>query len=252
MAALRWAFALVVSFAAVCAVARAQDSSTSATGLRQQIMAEAASLIVRANVLGRALFKSYSDDRVDDSEAARAAVKAAMAAVKDRCQASYRVVLVSVRKIGIPSQIVPLDNPDDILAYVIGAAPGKQQGMLGRHYRIDLSPDGKTVRSVAASTEDCVVMPLPALTQAPYITHRLSNGPTEFHVFLSLLLNAKFRVRAPIGIFEIDNGKASPVALDPAYRPEKTTLKDCKLPGDTSTFRTTEKACRGAGGQILN
>jgi hypothetical protein len=175
-----------------------------------------------------------------------------MAAVKDRCEATYRVVFISVRKSGVPSQIVPLDNPDDILAYVIGAVAGKQQGMLGRHYRIDLSPDGKTVRSVAASTEDCTVMPLSALKQAPYITHRLSNGPTEFHVFLSLLHNAKFRVRAPIGIFEIDEGEASPVALDPAYRPEKATLKDCKLPGDASTFRTTEKACRGAGGQILN
>jgi hypothetical protein len=241
---------LIVALGAVGTTARAQDSGTSAGALRQQIIGEAASQATRAQFLGRVLFRNYSDRRIDDSETGRAAVKAATAAVTDRCKGSYRVVLVSAHSSGIPSQIVPLENPDDILAYVIGEPPGAQQVMLGRHYRVDLSPDGKTVRSIAASTADCAVMALSALTHAPYIRHRLTNGPTEFHVFLSLLHKAKFRVHAPIGIFEIDNGEVTPAALDPAYRPETVALKDCKLPNSTTTFRTTEAACRKAGGTV--
>jgi hypothetical protein len=196
------------------------------------------------------LFKNYADRRVDDSEAGRAAVKAATDAVTDRCAGSYRVVLVSARESGIPGSIIPLEDSDDILAYVIGELPGTLQVMLGRHYRVELSPDGKTVRSIAASTQDCTVMSLPELTHAPYIRHRLTNGPTEFHVFLSLLHKARFRVRAPIGIFEIDNGDVEPAALDPAFRPAKVTLKDCKLPNSATPFRTTEAACRKAGGEV--
>ena len=250
MVVLRWVFALIVAVASIGATARSQESGTSSTVLREQILSEVATLVVRAEFLGRLLFRTYSDGPVDDSDAGRTAMKAAAAAVKDRCAGSYRVVLVSTRDSGMPSQEIPLDNPDDILAYVIGEMPGEQQVMLGRHYRVELSPDGKTVRSVAASTEDCTVMPLSALTHAPYIRHRLTHGPTEFHVFLSLLHKAKFRVRAPIGIFEIDNGAVGDSALDPAYRPETVTLKDCKLPNDKITFRTTGAACRKAGGEV--
>lgn len=251
MAALRWPVVLILAFAVVGAAARAQDSGAPSAALRQQIRAEAASQIVRADMLGRLLFKTYANPKADDSDSGRAAVAAARAVVKDDCAASYRVVLLSGRDLGMPTNMIPLESADGILAYVIGEKPGKQEVMLGRHYRVELTPDGKTVRSATASTENCLVMSLAALKAAPYIWNGLSNGPTEFHVFLSLLHKAKFRVRAPNGIFALDNGQIDVVGLDPAYRPAKVTLKDCKLPNDKSTFRTTETACRGAGGEVV-
>lgn len=206
-------------------------------------MLEAVTLEANAIFLGRALFGRYRDLQVDNSEVAQTALKTAMAAVRDPCEASYRAVLL--RRPG-----VPLEPPDSILVYVIGEVSEDQGAMLGRHYRVQLSPDGKTVRSLLPSTRDCTYLSVSNLTDARYITHPLSPGATEFHVFLSLLYKMKFRVHTAMAIWEIDNGDIEPLAIDPTYRPKQIIIKDCQFLGGTR-FATTEEACRKAGGTVL-
>lgn len=248
---LRWTLALFLASAAGCATVRAQETGGSSEVLRQQVMAEAASLMVRADELGQLLFARYSNQAVDTSKAARAALAAAMKAGGERCELSYRVVVVSGRDIDMPTQLVPLKAGNDLLAYVIGEASEDGQVVLGRHFRVDLGADSRTIHSVVASTDDCAIMTLSSLTGAAYVKEEISNGPTEFHVFLSRLHKARFRVRAAIGDFVIDNGKAELAAFNRTYRPKSSARVDCRLPNGTS-FRTSESACRDAGGTVLD
>lgn len=248
---LRWTLALFLASAAGCATVRAQETGGSSEVLRQQVMAEAASLMVRADELGQLLFARYSGQVADNSHAAKTALAAAMNAAGERCDLSYHVVVISGTDIATPSQFVPLKSRKDLLAYVIGEVSDEGLVVLGRSFRVDLSSDGRAVHSVVASTKDCAVMPLSSLTHSPYIKEDSSNGPTEFHVFLGLRHKAKFRVRAAIGDFVIDNGKIEIGAFNRAYRPKRGARVDCKLP-DGTTFRTSEPACRDAGGAVLD
>jgi len=228
-----------------CSAIHAQESGASSEKARlRAIQLEAASLTTTARLLGRALFGSYRDPQVDNSEVAQTALKTATAAVRDLCEASYQAILI--RRPG-----VPLEPPDTILAYLIGDVPGDQDVMLGRHYRVELSPDGKTVRSIVPSTMECTYLLLSNLTEARYITHPLSPGATEFHVFLTLLHKTKFRVRTAMGIWEIDNGDVRLRAVDPTYTPKPILMRDCLLPNGTK-FATTEARCRDAGGSVLD
>jgi len=207
----------------------------------QAIQLEAVVLITNAELMGRALFGSYMSRQPDDGAATQAAKDTALAAATDRCKTPYRAIRVR-------GYVPNVTQVDSIVIYLIGDA-SKQSVMLGRHYRVELSPDGKTVRSVVVSAKDCSELNLAALTGAQYIVNPLSSAPTEFHVFLNLLYKAKFRVRSAMGVWEIDNGEVKPLAFDPNYQPEKITVKDCVLP-DGSRFATTETACRKTGGIV--
>jgi hypothetical protein len=227
----------------------AKDLSPTATQV--QIKAELASLILSSDRLGRALFAQHHASSKDDKALARIAWKTAMAAVgTELCEGSYDVVLISGSSVPILPNLIPLSAPDNILAYLIGWGSGDQPVMLGRSFRVELTPDGRTAHSVVASTRTCTYTSLASLEDARDIGDGLGKAPTEFHVFLSLVHQAKFRVRTEIGLFEIDNGTIHVLALDPAYKPEVAAMQDCQLKNGT-TFRTTEKACRGADGTVL-
>ena len=236
-----------LAITSIVAVAHADDGPT--TQEKSQIIAEIASLETSADILGHLVFQKYQEKPAD--ELYQIASKTALAAVSDLCDAKYRVIVFPLRQTGIPSNIISLKSPDDLLAYVIGTAKGLHRVMVGRHYRVDLSSDGKMAHSVLVLHNNCDSLSKQALSKAKYVAETVSHGPTEAHVFLSLLHSMKFRVRTVIGLWEIDRGQINFLAKDLSYRPEKVALKDCRLPNGTS-FATTELACRKAGGEVLN
>lgn len=249
MPAFRRVVILIKALAVTCIVASAIADDGPTKAEKSQIIAEIASLESTADILGHLIFEKYQEEPTD--ELYQTASKTALAAVSDLCDATYRVIVFAPRHTGIPSNILSLEGPDDLLAYVIGTAKGLHRVMVGRHYRVDLSSDGKIAHSVLVLHDNCDSPSKQALSEAKYVADTLYHGPTEVHVFLSLLHSMKFRVRTVIGLWEIDRGQINFLAKDLSYRPEKVALKDCKLPNGTS-FATTELACRKAGGEVLN
>jgi hypothetical protein len=207
-------------------------------------------LAVNPDLLGHLLYEKYLDHTIEVSEIRLTAIETAAAAIKDRCEVPYQFVLIPGRLVPFPVQQIPLAGRDSILLYALGET-SMDQVILGRHYRVELSPDGGTVRSVVPSTKDCVIISTASLSGASAIDHQLSRGPTEFHVFLSLLHRTKFRVRTALGVWSIDDGTVDLIAADSNYEPAKSTLVDCNMPGGWK-LTTTEAACRSNGGAILN
>lgn len=88
--------------------------------------------------------------------------------------------------------------------YFIGQDP-KNRLVFGRHFRVSGS-------QVKASTKSCFVAPNPpagAKVAGAFTTHLLSDTPSEFHVFLSLVHGQPIFVGTQSGRFVIENGKIS-------------------------------------------
>jgi hypothetical protein len=235
----------MVAVAALHQPLAAEDSTEA------QVRTEAASLIVNSKVLGHLLFEKYRGKSPEDEALVRLAAKTALSAAgPDLCEGRYDVIAVPGDSVPFPGPSIPLAAPENILAYVIGHGSGDRPVMLGRSFRVELTPDGRTAVSVVASTTACAYESLAALQDARYIRDELAKAPTEFHVFLSLVHRAKFRVRAAMGVFEVADGAIRALAFDPDYRPQRIVVQDCRLP-DGSTFTTTAPACRGAGGSVV-
>src|SRR5262245_12478734 len=169
------------------------QTSDAATDLKPQI--------AWAEAWGRALYDAYKTKSKVSDLAMDSALFTASDAVTDKCpHASYRAVLVS-----------PLGMPADRFAvYYIGSVPREQGLMIGRHYRVEVSGDGKTALSVAPSGKECLILPPPASGQpkaGTMVTHLLTLAPSEFHVFLSLLSGQPLFVGTKSGIWQVSNGK---------------------------------------------
>jgi len=158
------------------------------------------SQIAWAEAWGRAVFDAYKATTKVSNLATDSALSTAANAVTDKCKGKYRAVVVAPP--GMPA--------DKIAVYYIGAVPKEQGLMIGRHYRVIVSGDGKTALSVTPSSETCLSIP----PQEPdkekvgtLTTHLLTPTPSEFHVFLSLLVHESLYVGTKTGIWEVKDGK---------------------------------------------
>jgi hypothetical protein len=84
--------------------------------------------------------------------------------------------------------------------YFIGESPLAGGIVFGRHFKISNG-------SVVKSTKTCYVTPPPPSNAlAAFITHLLSETPTEFHVFLSLLHGNPIFVGINKEVWKVENG----------------------------------------------
>ena len=154
-----------------------------------------------AEAWGRAVFDAYKVTSKVSDLAMDTALATAATAVTDKCaQARYRAVIVTPP--GMPA--------DRFAVYYIGTVPKDQGLLIGRHYRIEVSGDGKTALSVAPSSKTCLVIPPPPAGTAEkgtVTTHLLTPAPSEFHVFLSLLTGQPIYVGTKSGIWQVDKGR---------------------------------------------
>jgi hypothetical protein len=162
------------------------------------------SQIAWAEAWGRAVFDAYKATTKVSNLASDSALSTAANAVTDKCKGKYRAVVVAPP--GMPA--------DRIAVYYIGTVPKEQGLMIGRHYRVDVSGDGKTALSVAPSTTTCLVLPPQPSGNEKTITlikHTLTPAPSEFHVFLSLLSRQPLFIGTKSGVWQVKDGKIQPL-----------------------------------------
>jgi hypothetical protein len=201
------AVALVVLSAAAAGCTMQQKSrpeqSPQVTPPRQAmaipIPAELQAAVQDAELWGRALYDSYVAPTAANDKAVERAIATVHQAVKDHCSGTYRAVAV-----------MPPGAPKDrIVIYDIGEAPAGQGIMVGRHYRVETTLDGKGVMLGEPSTTSCVTLPPAAANAAtPSVTtHDLSPAPNEYHVFLSLMYGRSLEVVTQSGHWLVEHGK---------------------------------------------
>ncbi|MFM9841536.1 MAG: hypothetical protein ACKVOI_01070 [Dongiaceae bacterium] len=149
---------------------------------------------------GRALFDAYNTaGKVSDITMDRS-LATATSAVTDKCDVRYRALLV----------IPPGISTDRLAVYYIGTPQDGAEVMIGRHYRVIVSGDGKTAQSVTPSTKDCTFV-------APDVVGQGTSGvltsdpdipaPTDIHVFLSLVTGQTLFVGTKAGYWRVNQGK---------------------------------------------
>jgi len=163
--------------------------------------AELQAAVRDAELWGRALRDSYVAPGAATDKAVKRAIETVHEAVKDHCAGTYRAVAV-----------MPPDAPKDrIVIYDIGQAPPGKGIMVGRHYRVETTPDGRGVLLGEPSTSSCVTLPPASVTATTpsVIMNDLSPAPNEYHVFLSLMYGRSFEVITQAGRWLVDQGKIS-------------------------------------------
>jgi hypothetical protein len=198
-----WLVALSVTAAGCTMPQKAQQAPAQAPPQQQAVAmpADLQTAVQDAELWGRALYDSYTAPQAANDKAVERAIATVHQAVKDHCSGTYRAVAV-----------MPPGAPKDrIVIYDIGEAPAAQGVMLGRHYRVETTPDGKGVLLGEPSTTGCVTLPPAAANAAApsTITHDLSPAPNECHVFLSLMYGRSLEVVTEAGHWLVAHGRIS-------------------------------------------
>jgi hypothetical protein len=164
------------------------------------IPAELQARVREAELWGRALFDSYTSEQPATDAAVRTALETVAKSVKDHCAAAYRAVVVR-----------PSFAPNDrIIVYDMGEVPPSQGILVGRHYRVETTLDGKGVLLGEPSMTSCLTLPPTTDASAGImVTHLLSTTPNEFHVFLSLFHRRSLHIATDSGVWTVDAGKIS-------------------------------------------
>jgi hypothetical protein len=204
-AAYSWIAIIALSAtAAGCAMQQSKSQNTPTSQAPQQAAVMPPDLQVavqNAELWGRSLYDSYTAPKLDNDKAVERAIATVHQSVKDHCSGTYRAVAV----------MPPSAPKDRIVIYDIGEIPASQGMMVGRHYRVETTLDGKGVLLGEPSTSGCVTLP-PATTgsAAPStIADDLSPAPNEYHVFLSLMYGRSLEVVTQAGRWLVEHGKIS-------------------------------------------
>jgi hypothetical protein len=201
-----WIVGLVALSAAAAGCTAQQKAQHAAPQAPQQqavvaIPPELQTAVQDAELWGNALYDSYVAPKAANDKAVERAIATVHESVKDHCSGTYRAVAV----------MPPSAPKDRIVIYDIGEAPASQGIMVGRHYRVETTLDGKGVLLGEPSTTGCIILP-PVATNAAtpsVITHDLSPAPNEYHVFLSLMYGRSFEVVTQAGHWLVEQGKIS-------------------------------------------
>ncbi len=136
---------------------------------------------------GKLLFDSYSRGPVSDAELLEK-INIQKTKINDICEFEYHPYVVN-------------SNNKEII-YFIAQSPKENHIVFGRHFKI--------VNDVSiASTKSCFVSPPPPPNTdavGAFVTHLLSDAPTEFHVFISLQHSTPLYVGTARGIWKVENG----------------------------------------------
>lgn len=181
-----------------CASPQVQQQSKASAEQAKAPPASLQAAVANAESWGRALYESYRTNAPAGDSNVKTAIETARASVRDDCAPTYRTVVVNAP--GAPA--------DRLVLYHMAVAAPSQGAMLGRHYRIETSADGKAVLLGEPSTTACLTLP-PASDPAEqaFINHPLSPAPNEFHVFFSLQYGRALLVVTGVGSWRVENGK---------------------------------------------
>jgi hypothetical protein len=197
-------FLVLAAAAAGCTAqqkARQAEPQASQQQATVAMPAELQTAVQDAELWGHALYDSYVAPNVANDKAVERAIATVHQSVKDHCSGTYRAVAV----------MPPSAPKDRIVIYDIGEAPASQGIMVGRHYRVETTLDGKGVLLGEPSTTGCIILPAPPTdaTTPSVIAHDLSPAPNEYHVFLSLMYGRSFEVVTQAGHWLVTHGKIS-------------------------------------------
>jgi hypothetical protein len=191
------AVALCLATAGLPLAANADPSSTSLQ--TADAAADLQPQIAWAEAWGRAVFDAYKATSKVSDLAMDSALFTAANAVTNKCGGKYRAIVVAPP--GMPT--------DRIAVYYIGNVPEDLGLMLGRHYRIEVTGDGRTALSVTPSSEGCLFAKPQVISEGRtsiVTTHFLTPAPSEFHVFLSLLSDEPLLVGTKSGLWQVKSG----------------------------------------------
>jgi len=144
--------------------------------------------VKRAEQLGRLMLDAEATPRSSDSEEL---VSRARGKVSSLCQFEYKPIVATF--------------DSHRFVFFIAQPPKPDYMVFGRHFAVDGD-------NIVASTNTCIAVPptppdKPAV--AAYITHVLSETPTEFHVYLSLKHHKPVYVGTSAGNWLVDGDKVS-------------------------------------------
>jgi len=91
--------------------------------------------------------------------------------------------------------------------------PSKSEGIqMGRHVRFDFSIGSNDIKEIVLSSNTCLLVPVAEKeAEAAFVTHILSDVPSEFHVYLSLLHEKSIYVGTNVGTWSVKEGKITKV-----------------------------------------
>jgi hypothetical protein len=149
---------------------------------------------------GQALFEEYKLVGKVSNIIMDRALLTATSAVTDKCDVRYRALLV----------IPPNVSTDRLAVYYIGEPRNAAGIMLGRHYRVVVSGDGKAAQTVTPSSKDCTHIAPDVVGQG--VTGVVTSdpnipAPTDIHVFLSLVTGETLFVGTEAGYWRVKQGK---------------------------------------------
>lgn len=179
---------------------KSNQIKSNANNLSQEaISAKYGIAIERAESDGLELFTSYiSPDRDKEPNAGELELKEMLKA--QMCEGNYE-----------PLTIIRKEKELESIYFLL--MPPKDNGVqFGRHFRMDFKLGTNDIDSVTFSTKGCILIPAQEKaggSQAVglFITHLLSETPTEFHVFLNHYHKKPIFVSTKQGVWKIENGK---------------------------------------------
>lgn len=114
--------------------------------------------------------------------------------------------------------VLPNDDGDGWIVYVLTASVEQGIGFIGGHNRLSVAPDG-TVRTVDHSARSCLHIdanargPAGEHLAAHLVSHLVSHMPWETHVFQALTLNISMIVLTESAVWRIEGGRMSKLDL---------------------------------------
>jgi hypothetical protein len=118
-----------------------------------------------------------------------------------------------------------LDDPagKGFLVYVLSSTDEPNKMVVGGHYRVTVSADGKKAEVIDALSRSLLILPVNppdvpegSKTVAAYMTHIVSATPVETHVFVSLLHRQTFYVAtSETDIWKVENGTITKAPAKP-------------------------------------
>jgi hypothetical protein len=124
----------------------------------------------------------------------------ALRAMPKSCPSPYNTVV-------LPGSMAAFDG---WLVYLLAASADPNQVPVGGHVRARVSSDGGTVIAMEPLSKSCLTLSLTSDTGehvlALYMTHLMSDAPTEAHAFLNLLYGVDFYVATETSVWGITKG----------------------------------------------
>ncbi len=135
---------------------------------------------------GRLLYNSFISGPVSDSNTLKK-IDEIKSKIKDLCDFNYIPYVVKSDK--------------NKIIYLIAQDPAEGHTVFGKHYKIIND-------KIIPSTKTCFITSPPPdkKVAGAYVTHLLSDTPTEFHVFISLKTKEPVFIGTAKGMWKAENG----------------------------------------------